>query len=371
MSRVVVAMSGGVDSSVAAALMQQAGHEVIGVTMTLSPSESREAPAGRGCCSVWDVTDAEKVAWKLGIRHYVFNLRREFQQHVIDDFLAEYRRGRTPNPCRRCNQHIKFDHLLARARSLGAEAVVTGHYARRRTDPETGLVRLLRGKDRRKDQSYVLASLTQEQLRSIRFPIGEHSKERVRDMARELGLGVADKKESMDLCFIPDGDTSGFLNRHLPSQEPGPIYDSSGKKLGEHAGLSSYTVGQRKGLGIHGTSPRYVLALKVVDNSLVVGSREELLEKEMLVDEVNWVVPGAHHRARVQYRSTPPGAMASLERGAEAVRVRFDRAQPALSPGQAAVFYYRNEVLGGGSIHSTGLSERLAGQCRVGRDPGS
>ncbi|MEW6282875.1 MAG: tRNA 2-thiouridine(34) synthase MnmA [Candidatus Eremiobacterota bacterium] len=356
MSRVVVAMSGGVDSSVAAALMQRQGHEVIGVTMTLAPAEE-QPPVARGCCSVWDVTDAEKVAWKLGIPHYVFNLRNEFEQHVIRDFVEEYGRGRTPNPCRRCNQHIKFDHLLERARALGASAVVTGHYARLRAGPN-GRIRLLRGKDPRKDQSYVLASLTQSQLRGVRFPIGELTKVEVRQLARELGLGVADKAESMDLCFIPDGDTSGFLSRRL-APRPGPIRDPEGHVLGRHQGLSRYTVGQRKGLGVSGTEPRYVLALNVVDNSLVVGDGELLLDREMVVEELNWIAPEPPERARVQVRSSSPGGMARVQVHEGQARVRFDRPQRALTPGQAAVFYRRHDVLGGGTIAETSLADRL------------
>ncbi len=348
--RVLVAMSGGVDSSVAAALMKARGYEVIGVTMTLSPSQSQAAPASRGCCSVWDVTDAEKVAWKLGIPHYVFNLRSEFEQHVIGEFVAEYASGRTPNPCRRCNQHIKFDHLLERAQALGAEAVVTGHYARLRRHPQ-GWVRLLRGKDQRKDQSYVLANLSQEQLARVRFPVGELTKAEVREVARGLELGVADKRESMDLCFIPDRDTAGFLAGRLENVQPGEIRDRSGRVLGQHRGLPFYTVGQRKGLSLAGTTPRYVLELDVVSNALVVGEDRELLELAMEVDELSWVVPVDHPRARVQVRSSAGGAMASLEPlGPGRLQVRFDSPQRSLTPGQAAVFYRRHEVLGGGTI---------------------
>lgn len=346
--RVVVAMSGGVDSSVAAALMHKQGYEVIGITMTLSPNETQAAPAGRGCCSVWDVNDAEKVAWKLGIRHYAFNLRDEFQKHVIDDFLSEYARGRTPNPCRRCNQHIKFDHLMQRARELGADQVVTGHYARIRH--QDGRYRLLRGVDENKDQSYVLASLTQEQLSHTLFPVGELSKVDVRRLAEEFGLNsVANKAESQDLCFIPDGDTSGFLSKHLPDQ-PGTIVESDGTPLGEHQGLAHYTVGQRKGLGIATGKPRYVLELRVAANQLVVGDPEELLRSEMEVEELNWIQDFSE-RAWVKYRHKTPGAEATLHRlGDDRLTVRFDTPQRALTPGQVSVFYAGDEVLGGGTI---------------------
>lgn len=355
MTRVVVAMSGGVDSSVAAALMKQQGHEVIGVTMTLAPNEQSSAHKGRGCCSVWDVTDAEKVAWKLDIPHYVFNLREEFERHVISDFVEEYSKGRTPNPCRRCNQHIKFDHLLARAEALDAEAVVTGHYARIEKHPEQERYRLLRGHDLAKDQSYVLASLTQKQLSRIRFPVGLYGKQEIRKMAEELELGVAHKKESMDLCFIPDGDTAGFLSQRL-DQSQGPIQDAaSGEVLGQHQGLGVYTVGQRRGLGVHTGKPRYVLELRVADNTLVVGDSEQLERQGMKVDELNWIVPGFPGAATVQYRSTHRGCGCRLEGEltSEEISVQFDEPQKALSPGQAAVFYDGDEVLGGGTIAST------------------
>lgn len=349
--RVVVAMSGGVDSSVAAALMHQAGHEVIGITMTLSHGEGgQSASAGRGCCSVWDVTDAEKVAWKLGIRHYAFNLKDEFQQHVIDDFVSEYARGRTPNPCRRCNQHIKFDHLLRRAQELGAHKVVTGHYAR--ITEEGGRFHLLRGVDLSKDQSYVLAGLTQEQLSHTWFPLGELAKADTRRMAHELGLtAVADKPESMDLCFIPDGDTAGFLQRNLPDSKPGEIVEADGTVIGQHAGTALYTVGQRRGLGVAAGKPRYVLELNVASNQVVVGDLDDLLAPEMTVEEVNWLSEPAA-RAQVKYRHQTPSAAASLTPDGALIRVNFDAPQRALTPGQTAVFYQGDEVLGGGVIAS-------------------
>lgn len=362
MTRVVVAMSGGVDSSVAAALMKQQGHEVIGVTMTLSPNEESSAHKGRGCCSVWDVTDAEKVAWKLDIPHYSFNLRDAFEKHVISDFVSEYEKGRTPNPCRRCNQHIKFDHLLERAEALDAEAVVTGHYARVEKHPTENRYMLLRGHDFVKDQSYVLASLTQEQLSKIIMPVGIYGKDEIRRMAAELELGVAHKKESMDLCFIPDGDTAGFLNKRMKTLKPGPIKDASGEVLGEHQGLGAFTIGQRKGLGIATGKPRYVLELQVANNTLVVGGADGLERAGMVVDELNWIDPNYvdYLNARdkslaIQYRSTHRGAPGRLEgaAGDEEIKVHFEEAQSALSPGQAAVFYRDDEVVGGGTISSS------------------
>ena len=356
MTRVVVAMSGGVDSSVAAALMKQQGHEVIGVTMTLSPNEESSAHKGRGCCSVWDVTDAEKVAWKLDIPHYVFNLRDAFEKHVIADFVSEYEKGRTPNPCRRCNQHIKFDHLLERAEALDAEAVVTGHYARVDRHPTQDRYRLLRGHDLAKDQSYVLASLTQAQLSKIRMPLGIYGKQDIRRMAEELELGVAHKKESMDLCFIPDGDTAGFLSQRMTKNlEPGPIKDSSGEILGNHKGLGVYTIGQRKGLGIATGKPRYVLELKVAQNTLVVGSADELDKAGMKVDELSWIDSQFPGECTIQYRSSHRGCPGRLEGSMadEEITVHFDEPQSAISAGQAAVFYHEDEVLGGGTISSS------------------
>lgn len=364
MTRVVVAMSGGVDSSVAAALMKQAGHEVIGVTMTLTPNEESSAHKGRGCCSVWDVTDAEKVAWELDIPHYVFNLRDLFEKYVINDFISEYEKGRTPNPCRRCNQHIKFDYFLERAVALDADAVVTGHYARIDKDPTGKRFMLRRGKDEAKDQSYVLASLTQEQLSKIKMPLGEYTKDEIRQLARELELKiVARKKDSQDLCFIPDGDTAGFLNKRMSTLAPGPIKSSEGEVLGQHDGLGAFTIGQRKGLGIATGKRRYVLELKVADNTLVVGDMKELDRKGMMVDELNWLDPtfasllesSGAQRVNIQYRSTHRGAPGSLEAvgNGKELKVVFDEPQSALSPGQAAVFYRDDEVVGGGTIQSS------------------
>ena len=360
MSRILVAMSGGVDSSVAAALMVAEGHEVIGVTMTLLPPDSGAPSLAEGCCSIWDVQDAEKVCWRLGIRHYVFNLREEFTRGVIAHFLEESRLGRTPNPCARCNSLIKFEALLKRARLLGAEKVVTGHYARLRTDPGTGRIRLLRGRDPRKDQSYFLAGLRRDQLAAARFPIGDFPKQRVREIAGELGLPVAEKADSQDLCFVSEGGKEAFLRKHLGPGNPGPILDRAGHLLGTHPGLEFFTVGQRRGLGVCGGGRLYVVELDPVRNALILGQAEELLHQEMEVGEVNWLVDEPVCRARVQFRSTSRGEMAALTLLPDGrVRVRFDRPQRALCPGQCAVFYRRDEVLGGGVIVRAGAGAGL------------
>ena len=356
MGRVLVAMSGGVDSSVAAALTLREGHQVIGVTMTLAPSDPCPTSAAQSCCSEWDVRDAEKVCWRLGIPHYVFDFREEFAREVIGNFVEEYARGRTPIPCARCNSRIKFEALLERARMLGAERVVTGHHARLRPDPRSDGVRLMRSRDPRKDQSYFLAGLSPAQLARAGFPIGEHPKAQVREIARDLGLAVAEKSDSQDLCFVPGGDTAGFLESRLGPGRPGPILDEEGRVLGTHRGLFRYTVGQRRGLGISAAHPLYVLSLDGPGNAVVVGEAHRLLERVMEVEDLNWLA-GPVARARVQVRSTSRGEMADLELLEPGrLRVRFDRPQRALTPGQAAVFYRRDQVLGGGIIARTGRS---------------
>ncbi len=354
MSLLMVAMSGGVDSSVAAALMLAEGHEVVGVTMiAVSPPG---APADEPSLPPTEqVREAERVCRQLGIPHQVLDLRQEFAREVIGYFLEEYRQGRTPNPCGRCNSRIKFGVLLERARALGARQLVTGHYARLRTDPATGRLRLLRGRDPRKDQSYFLARLRRDQLAMARFPIGEFPKLRVREMARDLGLAVAEKADSQDLCFVPDGGTADFLRRGLGPGRAGPILDLAGRLLGTHAGLEFFTVGQRRGLGVCGGERLYVLEVDPARNALVLGQAENLLHREMEVEEVNWLVDRPVARAQVQFRSTSrgaPGALTALPDGR--VRVRFDRRQRALCPGQWAVFYRRDEVLGAGVIARIG-----------------
>jgi len=349
MGRFAVALSGGVDSAVAAALVQRQGHEVLGITMIVLASDSGPTPSA--------VRDAEAVCRHLGIAHHVVDFQQEFARSVVGPFLEEYARGRTPNPCARCNSSVKFGLLVEAARSLGAEALVTGHHARLRSDPVSGRVRLLRGRDPRKDQSYFLACLTQQQLGMARFPVGEMDKARVRSLAGTLGLEVAEKADSQDLCFVPGDDTAAFLESRLVDS-PGAIRDEGGRVLGTHRGLHRFTVGQRRGLGLRTDRPVYVLSLDPAGNSLVVGPAERLLVRQIELEGVHWLVEEAVGRARVQYRSTHRGELARLHsEGCGRMTVRFGHPQRSLAPGQLAVFYRRDEVLGHGTIRGP-LPER-------------
>ena len=345
--RWVVGMSGGVDSSVAAALLLEAGAEVIGVTMHLAGSESR-------CCSLDDADDARRVADKLGIRFYVANYKDRFREEVILPFADAYLEGRTPIPCVACNQHFKFQHLVKRAEALGATGVATGHYARVEEDAQTGRKRLLRGVDGRKDQSYFLFDLRQEQLQRIAFPLGHLTKDEVREKARALGLATAEKPESQEICFVPDGDYARVVEELRPGAAPGPgdIVDREGQVLGRHEGVHRFTVGQRRGLGLAGQEPRYVVRLDAARNEVVVGAVGELERHVARVERVSWTAgepPAAGRRARVQIRYQHEGAPAELHPRPEGpVEVRFEQPVRAVSPGQAAVFYDGDEVLGGG-----------------------
>ena len=353
--RIVVAMSGGVDSSVAAARLHAEGQDVSGVTLQLWGKDVCTTAGTRLCCSVRDAVDAKSVCRRLGIPHTTLDLADTFRQRVIGYFVDSYHEGLTPNPCIACNDHIKFGDLLTHARQRGAATVATGHYARVESDPATGRRVLRRGISREKDQSYVLFNLTQEQLAGVRFPVGGLSKAEVREAARELGLVTADKPDSQDVCFVRDGNKNGFLRRELGGDEPaGPIVDTEGRQLGQHQGLLGYTIGQREGLGLAVGRPLYIVAIDRPNNRLVVGNRTALLRSELAAERVNWVSiapPERPLRADVQIRSRHSAAPAQVQPLADGrVRVVFDEPQSAVTPGQAAVFYDDDVVLGGGWI---------------------
>ena len=349
MSRVVVGMSGGVDSSVAAALLVEQGHEVVGITLHLAGSASR-------CCSLDDADDARRVAEALGIRFYVANETERFQREVMQPFADDYLAGRTPIPCVACNRVFKFERLLGRARALGADAVATGHYARIRNDPATGGPRLLRARDERKDQSYFLWDLDPESLARARFPLGELTKEEVREKARCLGLATADKPESQEICFVPDGDYARVVEALRPEALPGEgeIVDGQGRVLGRHGGVHRFTVGQRRGLGLAGGDRLYVRALEPGRNRVVVGPVDELDVSGAEIEGVRWTAgrpPAAPVQARVRIRYRHEGAEARVEPVAPGrARVGFSKPVRAVAPGQSAVFYRGDEVLGGGCI---------------------
>lgn len=355
MDRVVVAMSGGVDSAVAASLLVEEGFEVIGITMQIWP-EGKQIPAtARGCCSIDAVEDARRVSQSLKVPHYVLNLREEFDRTVINNFIHEYQEGRTPNPCVQCNKHIKFDALMERAEALGARWVATGHYARTRYNEDSGRWELHRAVDPAKDQSYVLYPLTQRQLSQALFPLGEWTKEHTRERAFELGLKVAGKADSQEICFVPDRNYAGFLEAADPATvQPGKVVDTTGAVRGEHRGVAFFTVGQRKGLGIASNEPLYVKEIDPARNLVVVGRDAEVMERSCLVSEVNWIgVPPPHGplevTARIRYNMRE--APAWVEPASEGRwLLTFHTPQRAITPGQSAVFYRDDLVLGGGII---------------------
>jgi tRNA-specific 2-thiouridylase len=354
MNKVAVAMSGGVDSAVAAALLIEQGHDVIGLTMNLWPAWLPE-PEGnaRACCGLSAIEDARNAARRMGIRHYVLNLREEFEREVIDYFCDEYTRGRTPNPCIACNQAVKFRILLARAEALGCGVLATGHYARIATDGASGRWLLLRAADRRKDQSYLLYALTQDQLARLRFPVGTHLKGEVRSLARRWDLPVADKPDSQEICFVPIGRYGDLVAARCPEAfSPGPIRDRAGEVVGTHTGIARYTVGQRRGLGLSFSAPQYVLEIDARRNTLVVGGQEDLLRRRLGLGTVNWIVPTPlPAAATVRVRHAAPDVPAVLHAdGADRVRVEFCEPQRAAAPGQAVAFYDGDRVLGGGII---------------------
>ena len=386
MARIVVAMSGGVDSSVAAALLKEQGHEVIGIMLRLwsepgvIEDDGVERVVQNKCCSLEAVDDARRVARKLDIPFYLVNVEQEFKDNVVDYFYQEYVAGRTPNPCLTCNRHIRFTLLLNRALALDADYMATGHYVRVDDHPVTGKRRLRRGLDPDKDQSYVLHVLNQQQLAHACFPLGPYTKPQVRAMAAERGLSVATKAESQEICFVAQNDYRGFIDRYAETMReaepagvaagtmarangvitiprPGPIYDTSGKTLGRHRGLAYYTIGQRKGLGITSPEPLHVIQIDAAQNALVVGPAEALQKTSCTVGRMHYVsgeIPAAPFKAfvRIRYKAPEQEAWVTPLEGGRA-QVTFTRPQRAITPGQAAVFYGGDdgdEVLCGGLI---------------------
>jgi tRNA-specific 2-thiouridylase len=355
--KVVAAMSGGVDSSVAAAILKDRGFDVTGITMNLFslPAEICRSEELRSCCGQKAVEDAHRVAIYLGIPHFVVDLRKEFERAVIADFTREYGRGRTPNPCIRCNERIKFKLFVERARRLGADSIATGHHARVKRNPAGSHYLLKKGKDRAKDQSYFLYRLTQAQLARTLMPVGDLTKAEVRAAARHLGLHVAEKSESQETCFAPLGDYPGFLAGRAPGVlRAGPIVDIEGNILGEHKGIGSYTIGQRRGLGISSPHPLYVTAIDVRRNAVVVGREKDLFGKRLQASRVHWIDgrrldEAIRVKAKIRYRHPAAGAVV-IPLSPGRVRVEFDRPQRAVTPGQSVVFYSRDIVLGGGII---------------------
>jgi tRNA-specific 2-thiouridylase len=351
--RVLAALSGGVDSAVAAALLVEAGYEVIAISMLLAGNA--EGHDG-GCCSIDDFQDARRVAEQLGIPYYVLNLKEAFRSRVIDVFTKEYLRGRTPNPCLLCNRDLKFDLLWQRARELDAHFVATGHYARVVYDQVSGRYQLLRGTDQHKDQSYFLFTLSQAQLARTLFPVGHLTKNEVRGKARTLGLKVAEKPESQDICFVPDGDYTRFIEQRLPAAQvkAGTIVDQDGRVLGTHEGIHRFTVGQRRGLRLGGLSePRYVTHVDAQSGRVMVGTKDQLSTRGLVAKEVNWIngkqTEEMEVAVKIRYRH-PALPARVVPRTAGTAEVWFEKSSPAVTPGQAAVFYDGERVLGGGWI---------------------
>jgi tRNA-specific 2-thiouridylase len=346
-------MSGGVDSSVAAALLAQQGHEVIGLSMQLyDQSGGRDGMRFGTCCTLDDLHDARRVAQRLGFPHYIVNFEEKFTETVVSDFVREYSSGRTPIPCVHCNGDLKFSMLVERAAGLNAGYVATGHYAR--VEHDAGRYRLLRGADPAKDQSYFLFTLTQSQLAHAVFPVGALDKREVRETARALGLEIADKRDSHEICFVPDGDHAAFLAGRGPVPGGGAILDTDGREIGRHDGVHRFTVGQRKGLGISAGIPLYVVGIDAARNAVTVGARAALEKTRARASDVNWIAGaapemGTRISAQIRHRHTPAAATIRSA-DADCVEVEFDHPQAAIAPGQALVLYDRDEVLGGGWI---------------------
>jgi tRNA-specific 2-thiouridylase len=368
-------MSGGVDSSAAAAILKEQGHELVGFTMQLWNQrrgisvDADGEPLPSRCCSLDDVYDARRVAEELGFPFYVLNLEREFERDVVQPFVASYLNGETPIPCVSCNSRLKFASLDQLAASLGCDKVATGHYARVDYDEESNRYRLFRGRNLDKDQSYFLWELTQDQLSRALFPLGEMSKPEVREVAREHALAVAEKSESQEICFVPDGNYAGFIDRYLAAEDAtdrlpgvGKIVDAGGTVVGHHTGVHRYTIGQRRGIGIAAPQPLYVINIDASKNEVVVGGQDDLLSREFTAAGVNWVAfdqptGSVRSEVRVRYRHQPAEATITPIAN-NRVRVVFDEPQRAITPGQATVFYRGDEVVGGGWIVKRGAREK-------------
>lgn len=356
MDKALIAMSGGVDSSVAAALMKQAGYECIGVTMKLH-GEDGEPCGERSCCTASDAEDARGVCFKLGMKYYVFNFTGDFEKEVVDRFVNAYENGCTPNPCIDCNRYMKFERLFRRGQELGCDYIVTGHYARVEYDEERGRWMLKKSLNTAKDQSYVLYSLTQEQLAHVKFPLGKFTdKEQVRALAAELDLVNADKKDSQDICFVPDGDYVGFIERHTGKTYPeGDFIGLNGEIYGKHKGIIGYTIGQRKGLGLSFPQPMYVVAKNLAENTVTLAPESELYRTTLTARDFNWISLEKPPRepvrvtARTRYHAKEAAAAAWAEEDGTVV-VQFDEPQRAIASGQAVVLYDGDVVVGGGTI---------------------
>ena len=354
--RVLCAMSGGVDSAVAAALLVEQGYDVVGVTMRLWTEERPDRLRGQQqCCSVEDVDDARRVAGQLGIRHYALNFEEAFRERVVEPFVAEYAAGRTPNPCARCNEHIKYRALLDRLPAFEADLLATGHYARVVRGEAGAPHRLLRGVDAAKDQSYALYMLGQEQLARLILPVGGLRKREVREVARRAGLDVAEKPDSVEICFVPDNDYRAFVAERV-APRPGELRDAEGAVLARHEGVAGFTVGQRKGLGVALGEPRYVTAIDAVANVVVIGEEADLYADHAAVGSVSWTSgappgPGEAIEAQARYKAeAAPAALLDADADDGRATVRFEQRQRALTPGQSIAFYRGDEVLGGGAI---------------------
>lgn len=357
--KVVVGMSGGVDSSVAAYLLKEQGYDVVGVTMQIWQQDVQEEGQEGGCCGLQAAEDARRVAAQLDIPYYVMNFREEFQKSVIDYFIREYRLGRTPNPCIACNRYVKWESLLQRSIGIGADYIATGHYAQVTRLPN-GRYTLRKSLSAGKDQTYALYNLTQEQLRHTLFPVGIYTKQQVRDIARQAGLKVADKPDSQEICFVPDHDYAGFISRSTrQSEPPGNFVTADGTVLGQHKGITSYTVGQRKGLGLALGRPVFVTRICLETNEVVIGSSEDLMTDQLTAENMNYMAadrlePGQRVLAKIRYsHAGETGMVTQVSDNGSCLKLQFDHPVRAVTPGQAVVFYQADDVLGGGTIADT------------------